>query len=104
MAATLRSRVECPVSQAVQVPSDEVGIDRFEQPERLPPDLISRRTYLFPGGCVVYEFRFRAATTAALTVEVDEALSFMPRGDLVEEVHERNGLRLCGAGVTCTGG
>jgi membrane-associated phospholipid phosphatase/tRNA A-37 threonylcarbamoyl transferase component Bud32 len=103
VAATLRGPGDCPVSGAIPVASDEVGIDRFEQPERLPPDLVSRRTYLFPGGCVVYQFHFRAETTAALTVDVDEALSFLPRSELVDEVAERSGLRLCGVGVACTG-
>ncbi|HSP29849.1 MAG TPA: hypothetical protein VLN74_14950 [Ilumatobacteraceae bacterium] len=103
VAATLREEGACPVSEAIPVASDEVGIDRFEQPEQLPPDLVSRRTYLFPGGCVVYEFRFRSDTSAALTVEVDEALSFLPRAELVDEVEERSGLRLCGAGVSCVG-
>jgi hypothetical protein len=87
----------------VPVASDEVGIERYEQPQQLPPDLVSRRTYLFAGGCVVYEFRFTGDATAALTVEVDEALSFLPRSELVDEVDERSGLRLCGAGVACDG-
>jgi hypothetical protein len=103
VAATLRRPGECPVTEAVPVASDEVGIQRYEQPVRLPPELISRRTYLFDGGCVVYEFRFSGNASAALTVEVDEALSFLPRADLVAEVDERSGLRLCGAGVACDG-
>jgi tRNA A-37 threonylcarbamoyl transferase component Bud32/membrane-associated phospholipid phosphatase len=103
VAATLRPPLECSVTGAVPVASDEVGIERYEQPQQLPPDLISVRTYLFEGGCVVYEFRFSGDVTAALTVEVDEALSFLPRSELVDEVDERSGLRLCGAGVACTG-
>ena len=31
---------------------------RYEQPERLPPNLLSTRYYLFDGGCVVYRFSF----------------------------------------------
>jgi tRNA A-37 threonylcarbamoyl transferase component Bud32 len=103
VAATLRRPGECPVTEAVPVASDEVGIERYEQPVQLPPELIGRRTYLFGGGCVVYEFRFSGSASAALTVEVDEALSFLPRAELIAEVDERSGLRLCGAGVTCDG-
>ncbi|MGD9701019.1 MAG: hypothetical protein AB7Q42_03600 [Acidimicrobiia bacterium] len=101
VAATLRRPEECSVTDAVPVASDEIGIERYEQPEQLPPELVSRRTYLFEGGCVVYQFNFSGEASAALTVEVDEALSFLPRADLVAEVDERSGLRLCGAGVEC---
>jgi tRNA A-37 threonylcarbamoyl transferase component Bud32/membrane-associated phospholipid phosphatase len=103
VAATLLPPLECSVTGAVPVASDEVGIERYEQPQQLPPGLISRRTYLFEGGCVVYEFRFGGDATAALTVEVDEALSFLPRSELIDEVEKRSGLRLCGAGIACTG-
>jgi tRNA A-37 threonylcarbamoyl transferase component Bud32/membrane-associated phospholipid phosphatase len=101
--ATLQRPEECSVTEAVPVASDEVGIERYEQPVQLPPDLISRRTYLFEGGCVVYELRFKGDVSAALTVEVDEALSFMSRTELVDEVEQRSDLRLCGAGVACVG-
>lgn len=60
---------------------------------------------MFDGGCVTYEFAFSGPASATLTVEIDEALSFVPRDDLVEEVRQRTGgLRLCGAGVACPGG
>jgi hypothetical protein len=40
-----------------------------------------------------------------LVLELDAALAFQPRIDLVAEVEERNGLSLCGADApTCTGG
>jgi membrane-associated phospholipid phosphatase len=102
--ATLRPRGECSVDGAVPVASDEVGIERYERPEQLPPDLRATRTYLFDGGCVTYRFSFSGPATATLTVEVDEALSFLPRSELAAEVWARNGLRLCGAGISCPGG
>ena len=103
VAATLRPPEECSVDDAVPVASDEIGIERYERPERLPPELVSRRTYVFDGGCVEYLFRFSRDASAALTVEIDDALSFLPRSELVAEVEERSGLRLCGAGVPCPG-
>ena len=103
VAATLRRPEECSVADAVPVASDEVGIERYERPERLPPELVSQRTYVFEGGCVEYLFRFSHDANAALTVEIDDALSFLPRSELIDEVAERSGLRLCGAGVPCPG-
>ena len=102
--ATLRPSEECSVEGAIPVASDEAGISRYERPEQLPPDLRATRTYVFDGGCVTYEFAFSGPASATLTVEVDEALSFVRREDLVAEVHEQTGgLRLCGAGVECPG-
>ena len=40
---------------------------------------------------------FDSEETASLLFDVDSALSFQPRKDLVAIVHDRNGLRLCGA-------
>ena len=86
------------------VPTDEVGTRRFEEPERLPPDLQSTRYYLFEGGCVTYEFAFAGDASASLMFDADNALAFQPRCRLVDEVRDRSGLRLCGAGAPCPGG
>ncbi len=94
----------CPVAHASEVPSDEVGMRRFEQPEALPPDLRSIRTYVFDGGCVTYRFEFGGDATAALIFATDNALAFQPRETLVREVREQTSLRLCGAGAPCPGG
>jgi hypothetical protein len=102
---TLLPPEDCAVDAAMEVPSDEVGMRRYEQAERLPPELRSTRTYVFGGGCVTYRFEFHGEATAALTFAVDNALAFQRREDLIEEVDQRTGLRLCGAGVpACAGG
>jgi hypothetical protein len=90
------------VADAVAVPSDEAGVRRFEEPEQLPPNLVSTRFYLFEGGCVTYRFSFSG--DANLTFDADNALAFQPRAVLVDEVRQRTGLRLCGEGVPCPGG
>jgi membrane-associated phospholipid phosphatase len=101
----LRPLDECDVSDAVEVPSDEVGMRRFERPERLPPNLAGTRLYLFDGGCVTYRFSFGGDTNASLTFEADSALAFQPRQTLVDDVAHRFDLRLCGAGAPpCQGG
>ena len=91
----------CDVSAATPVPSDEVGTERYEQPERLPPNLRSTRYYLFPGGCVTYQFSFAEGANPSLMFNVDQALAFQPRSTLVDHVRATTDLALCGAGARC---
>ncbi|MGI9023244.1 MAG: phosphatase PAP2 family protein [Acidimicrobiales bacterium] len=101
---TLRPPGDCGVAGAIELPSDEVGMRRFEAPEQLPPNLRSTRTYLFDGGCITYRFSFDGPATAALMFDVDRALAAQPRSELVAAVQDRSELRLCGAGTACVGG
>jgi hypothetical protein len=86
--------------------SDEPDMQRFEQPERLPPELRTTRYYTFAGGCVTYEFDFGAEADTDLLFAADSALAFQARRPLVEAVADRtDGLILCGAEAPpCTGG
>jgi hypothetical protein len=96
----------CDVSRAVEVTpaADEVGTRRFEEPISLPPRFELNRYYVFPGGCATYRFEFDVTASPTLAFEVDEALSFRPRSELVERVREEGGLELCGAGASpCPG-
>jgi hypothetical protein len=99
--ATLLRPTECVTTGAMEEPSDEVGMRRFEQPDQLPPNLRSTRYYVFPGGCITYRFSFSGTATAALMFDADRALASQPRADLVADVRARTGLRLCGAGASC---
>jgi membrane-associated phospholipid phosphatase/tRNA A-37 threonylcarbamoyl transferase component Bud32 len=101
--ATLLPRRECDVTGATPVPSDEVGAERFERPDRLRPGLRSTRYYLFPGGCVTYEFAFDDDADPTLIFSAEQALAFMPRATLVDHVRDETGLHLCGAGAECAG-
>ena len=102
--ATLMPRSECDVADATPVASDEVGTERYERPDRLHPDLRSTRFYLFPGGCVTYEFAFDAGADPTLAFAAEQALAFQHRSELVAHVHETTGgLALCGAGTECVG-
>jgi tRNA A-37 threonylcarbamoyl transferase component Bud32 len=101
---TLRPPDECDVTGATRVPSDQVGMRRFERPDRLPPELQSRRYYLFDGGCVTYDFDFAPGTPASLTLAADTAIAFQSRESLAAAVEERSGQRLCGATKPCPGG
>jgi tRNA A-37 threonylcarbamoyl transferase component Bud32/membrane-associated phospholipid phosphatase len=96
---TLQPPAACVVDAATQVPSDEIGMRRFELPEQLPPGLRTTRTYLYEGGCVTYRMEFAEDSGgASLIHDVNAALAFQPRADIVREVDERSGgLSLCGA-------
>ncbi len=101
---TLRPPEKCSVVGAEEVPSDEVGLRRFEQPRRLPPDTSITRTYLGEGACITYDYEFDD-DDASLVGELDTALSLQPRAALVAAVDRRTGLSLCGAGAPpCAGG
>jgi tRNA A-37 threonylcarbamoyl transferase component Bud32 len=102
--ATLLRPGDCRLGDATPTPSDEIGTERFERPEQLPPGLRTTRYYLFDGGCVTYEFAFADDADAELIFDVEEALGFEPRSQLVEWVADRTGgLALCGAGTECAG-
>lgn len=94
----------CDVSGAVRVPTsaqDEIGLQRFDAPEDLRP-LRAVRFYRFPGGCIVYRYRFAPGAPSTLQFQADEALSFLSRDSVVRAV-ESVGFDLCGVGVRCQG-
>jgi tRNA A-37 threonylcarbamoyl transferase component Bud32 len=102
---TLLRPQDCSVSGASEVPSDVAGMRRFEQPQQLPPELRTTRYYLFPGGCIVYEFSSDAGDDASFIFAGASAVGFQPRDELVAAVDAKTGLRLCGAGAPkCYGG
>ena len=82
-----------------EVPSDEPGMRRFEQPEQLPPDLRSTRTTSSTAAASPTVRLRRRRRRASLMFDADSALAFQPRAELVDEVRRRTGLRLCGAGA-----
>jgi RIO1 family len=100
-AVTITLASECDVSRAREVPSDEAGARRFEELSSLTPKLLDVRSYVFPGGCTTYRFDFTPGASTAMVFDVDEAVSFVPRADLVTHLREAAGLALCGRGAPC---
>jgi hypothetical protein len=100
----LQPRSRCDVSSATPVPSEEVGTERYDQIEALPPGLVATRHYLFPGGCVTYQFNFDDEATPAQIFDAEQALGFLDRSRLIAVVEDQTGLPLCGAGTNCPGG
>jgi hypothetical protein len=96
----------CDPGDAVEVvpAPDEAGTRRYEDPISLPPNFSANRYYTFRGGCARYRYRFPDTADPSLVLEVDQALAFRPREELVRELDEI-GLTLCGAGAEpCAGG
>jgi tRNA A-37 threonylcarbamoyl transferase component Bud32 len=93
----------CSLSGSERVPSDEAGTARFERPLVLAPRFVEKRTYVFPGGCVTYDFSFATKAPSTLAVAVDAALSFIPREAGVRLIQQTEGLALCGRGAPCPG-
>jgi len=103
--ATLLPPDGCTVTGAVEVPSDAVGMRRYERPEQRPPALRSTRYYVFDGGCITYRFAFDGSPSTLLMSSANSALAFQAREPLVAEVRSSSGLRLCGPGAPpCPGG
>lgn len=95
---------DCDTSRAVEVPQEtgEPPMNRYEEPNALPPTLSGNRYYVFPGGCITYRFSFAPGATFAQAVEASEALTFVARAEGVTEL-AKVGLVLCGRGVRCPG-
>ena len=83
----LRPPGACAVDDATEVPSDEPGWRRFEQPEQLPPALRAVRTYVSDGACVTYALRVRRRRQRVGDASPSTPRSaFQPRAELVDEV------------------
>ena len=102
-AITVTLTATCDTAGAQQVPSDQPGMRRFEQPLSLRPQFTDLRYYTFPGGCVTYRFSFVRGASPLLAISLDNALGFTRRATLVEYVRSTEGLALCGRGAACKG-
>jgi hypothetical protein len=102
VAVSLTSR--CDISKAVKVPLEttEQDVQRYEEPNALPPRFFGNRYYVFPGGCVTYRFAFSQGGSFAQAVEATQALSFVSRA-LGVRLLGQDGIVLCGRGVSCPG-
>lgn len=76
----------CDVEDAVRVPSDISGTERYEQVEDIVSGFSGRRTYVFDGGCTALRFDFGVEAAAALVNEVSLAVGFVPREAINEAV------------------
>lgn len=87
-AATLRFDDSCSIGDAVQVPSDLDGADRFDFVERLEPGFRARTYYLFEGGCVSWRFDFDNDASATESVAIEGAVMLVSRDDIDANIRE----------------
>jgi hypothetical protein len=91
-------QASCEVGEAVEVPPapDEVGMRPYVRSD-LPPGFSGVRYLLFEGGCVAYRYHFTGSAPPTLALEAEEALSFLPRTTIVDQVQHDYDQDLCGA-------
>ena len=82
VAARMRFTESCAVGDAVQTPSDDPGIERFEDVMQVANGFRASRYYRFDGGCVSWEFEFDAGAPSALSIELANSMQFRGRADL----------------------
>lgn len=94
-------RDSCDISSAVEIPPspDEADMRIYQQPTTLEPAFSGSRFQVFEGGCIEYRYSFSDDADPTLVIEADQALSTVPRSDLVTAVDDQFGLILCGAGA-----
>ena len=102
-AVTITLSATCDVSGARLVPSDQPGTRRFERQLSQRPQFAALRFYVFPGGCVTYQFSFAPGASSLLAIPVNGAVGLVPRSRLVDQIRSTEGLALCGRGAPCPG-
>lgn len=87
-AANLYYAETCDLGDAVTVPSEQDGAEAFEYIEQIGPGFRAERYYLFPGGCVWWEFEFDADASATHSIEVQDRLMLVTRKFLNENIRQ----------------
>jgi len=86
--ARLRYAEECDLEGAISVPANLEGAERFELIVEVEPRFRASRFYVFPGGCVWWEFNFAAGATSALSVELGDYLMLLTRVSVNEGIRK----------------
>lgn len=74
--------------QAVSTPSERAGTQRFDVIERVTPSFRAMRYYVFDGGCVWWRFDFDRNVRSALSIELDNAVMFLERHVVNDNLRE----------------
>jgi hypothetical protein len=81
----------CDINGAIRIPSDEPGTTRYEKVERVSPDYVGSRFYVFDGGCVTYQFQLAGGQSSVLLNEASLMVGFVNRSTLRAELDEETG-------------
>lgn len=79
---------DCDTTEATEVPTDTPGARQFERIDTLGERYAGTRYYVFPGGCVTYNFDFEGSGRTDLAREVSLALDFFSRAELERRLAE----------------
>ena len=85
-AAVLRFAEECDLGEAISVPGNLEGAERFEFIERVTRGFRASRYYVFAGGCAWWDFDFAIGATSALSVELGDYLDLLTRDSINEGI------------------
>ena len=85
-AAVLRFDDTCDPGAAVPVPSDDTRVRRYEEVVQLEPALQASWYAVVQGGCWWWEFDFREGASTTLAVRVDDAIQWISREELNENI------------------
>ena len=88
VAAVLRFVESCDTDGGVSVPSDLDGAELFEYIDQITPAFRAQRYYVFPGGCVWWDFDFNADNSAALSIDLGNSLMLVSREALNESIRD----------------
>lgn len=88
-AAEFNFAATCTVAAgAVSTPSDRADAERFDAIERISPSFRGTRYYLFEGGCAWWRFDFDRGVPSALSIELDNAVTFFEREVVNDNLRE----------------
>lgn len=87
-AAVFRYAATCDPGDAVSVPSELDGIERYELIWSVRPRFVAERFYVVPGGCFWWRFDFDPGASAALSIELGDKVSLISRSDLNEQIRD----------------
>lgn len=87
-AAVMRLDDGCDVRHTASAPSELPAADRYDYVEQLQPSFRGERYYVFPGGCVWWQFTFDSGVSATEAVVIGEVLALVSREDLRQNVRD----------------
>ena len=81
-ALTVTLQKRCDLAGAIEVPSDQPGMARFDQMPDVTDGYKGARAYRFDGGCVTYQFDIRSPRAGSLVDEGSLAVGFLTRAEV----------------------
>lgn len=93
-ALEVRLTESCDVSGATEIRSERPDMRRLERVAQVSPQFISRRYYLFDGGCITVVFTLDRTDSSEPQAVATQDVGVVPRDALQDQVREESGGRL----------